>query len=45
MPQGVRDILHSRLEAVDEAGLQLIQTAAVIGRSFDFDTAERQRAQ
>ena len=38
MPQGVRDILHSRLEAVDEAGLQLLQTAAVIGRSFDFDT-------
>jgi predicted ATPase len=38
MPQGVRDILHSRLEAVDEAGVQLLQTAAVIGRSFDFDT-------
>ena len=38
MPQGVRDILRSRLEAVDEAGLQLLQTAAVIGRSFDFDT-------
>lgn len=38
MPQGVRDILRSRLEAVDETGLQLLQTAAVIGRSFDFDT-------
>jgi predicted ATPase len=38
MPQGVRDILRSRLETVDETGLQLLQTAAVIGRSFDFDT-------
>ena len=40
MPQGVRDILHSRLEAVDEAGRQLLQTAAVIGRSFDFETLQ-----
>jgi len=40
IPQGVRDILRSRLEAVDETGLQLLQTAAVIGRSFDFDTLQ-----
>jgi predicted ATPase/DNA-binding SARP family transcriptional activator len=38
MPQGVRDILLSRLEAVDEGGRQLLQTAAVIGRMFEFET-------
>ena len=38
MPQGVRSLLHSRLAAVDEAGQQLLATAAVIGRSFDFET-------
>jgi predicted ATPase len=40
MPQGVRDILRSRLETLDEAGRQLLQTAAVIGRSFDFDALQ-----
>jgi predicted ATPase len=34
----VRSLLHSRLAAVDEAGQQLLATAAVIGRSFDFET-------
>ncbi|HEV2579891.1 MAG TPA: AAA family ATPase, partial [Ktedonobacteraceae bacterium] len=38
LPGGVRDLLHSRLDAVDEVGWQLLTTAAVIGRSFDFDT-------
>jgi len=34
---GIRDLLSSRLNAVDEIGWQLLNTAAVIGRSFDFD--------
>jgi tetratricopeptide (TPR) repeat protein len=38
MPQGVRSLLHSRLATVDEAGQQLLAAAAVIGRSFDFET-------
>ncbi|HSH79725.1 MAG TPA: tetratricopeptide repeat protein [Herpetosiphonaceae bacterium] len=38
LPGGVRDLLHSRLAEADETGRQLLQTAAVIGRSFDFDT-------
>ncbi len=38
LPGGVRDLLHSRLAAVSETGWQLLQTAAVIGRSFEFDT-------
>jgi len=38
LPGGVRDLLHSRLSAVSDAGWQLLTTAAVIGRSFDFDT-------
>jgi DNA-binding SARP family transcriptional activator/predicted ATPase len=37
-PQGVRSLLHARLAAVDETGQQLLTTAAVIGRSFDFET-------
>jgi len=40
IPQGVRDILHSRLESVGETGRQLLQAAAVIGRSFDYDTLQ-----
>lgn len=35
---GIRGLLASRLDAVDEIGWQLLNTAAVIGRSFDFDT-------
>ena len=40
MPTGVRGLLHSRLAAVSEMGRQLLDTAAVIGRSFDFDTLQ-----
>ena len=39
MPGGVRDLLAGRLAAVGETGRQILGTAAVIGRSFDFDTA------
>ncbi|MFL5696294.1 MAG: AAA family ATPase [Ktedonobacteraceae bacterium] len=35
---GIRGLLSSRLSTVDEIGWQLLNTAAVIGRSFDFDT-------
>ena len=38
MPARVRDLLLPRLSGVGETGRQLIDTAAVIGRSFDFDT-------
>ncbi len=37
IPSGVRGLLEIRLGAVDETGQQLLSTAAVIGRSFDFD--------
>ncbi|MFL5626069.1 MAG: AAA family ATPase [Ktedonobacteraceae bacterium] len=37
LPGGVRDLLHSRLVDVGETGWQLLNTASVIGRSFDFD--------
>lgn len=37
-PPGVRSLLQARLAAVDEAGHQLLTAAAVIGRSFDFET-------
>jgi tetratricopeptide (TPR) repeat protein len=38
LPGGVRDLLHGRLVAVGETGWQLLGAAAVIGRSFDFET-------
>ena len=38
MPANVRDLLHLRLGAASEPGQQLLASAAVIGRSFDFDT-------
>jgi tetratricopeptide (TPR) repeat protein len=38
MPAGVRDLLRARFTSVDEAGRQLLQTAVMIGRSFDLDT-------
>lgn len=38
LPHGVRDLIHSRLGQISETGAQLLQTAAAIGRSFDFDT-------
>lgn len=38
IPQTVRDLLQSRLAGVDQTGQQLLQTAAAIGRSFDYTT-------
>ena len=38
MPPSVHDLLAGRLAGVDQAGLQLLQTAAAIGRSFDYTT-------
>lgn len=38
MPATVRDLLHSRLAGLDAAAAQLLGAAAVIGRSFAFDT-------
>src|SRR5260370_11708976 len=38
LPGGVRDLLHARLHSVSEIGWQLLNTAAVIGSSFHFDT-------
>ncbi|HEU4399709.1 MAG TPA: AAA family ATPase [Actinomycetota bacterium] len=37
-PGGVRELLQAKLGPVTEAGRQLLAAAAVIGRSFDFDT-------
>jgi DNA-binding SARP family transcriptional activator/Tfp pilus assembly protein PilF len=37
-PGSVRELLYSRLNSVSETGRQLLGAAAVIGRSFDFDT-------
>ena len=39
-PGSVRDVLRSRLSGVNETGHQLLTTAAVIGRSFDFTTLQ-----
>lgn len=38
MPSTVRDLLHARLASLTGAGQQLLGAAAVIGRSFEFDT-------
>jgi predicted ATPase len=38
LPRSGLDLLHSRLSAVSETGWQLLTAAAVIGRSFDFET-------
>jgi predicted ATPase len=38
LPGNVRDLLLSRLAQVTETGSQLLTTAAVIGRSFGFET-------
>ena len=40
IPSGVRDLLLLRLAGLSETGRQLLDTAAVIGRSFDFDTVQ-----
>ena len=39
LPGGARDLLRARLSLVGEMGWQLLHTIAVMGRSFDFDTA------
>ncbi len=36
LPGSVRDLLHSRLVNVDETAMQLLTSAAITGRSFDF---------
>lgn len=38
IPGGVRDILRARLVGMDETSEQLLSTASVIGRNFDFNT-------
>jgi predicted ATPase len=38
LPGGVQSLLRSRLRTPGETGGQLLAAAAVIGRSFDFDT-------
>ncbi len=38
VPQTVRELLRARVARVGDADMQLLTTAAVIGRSFDFDT-------
>ena len=40
VPSSVRDLLRSRLASLSGASRQLLDTAAVIGRSFDFDTLQ-----
>ena len=40
VPASVRDLLRSRLASLSGASRQLLDTAAVIGRSFDFDTVQ-----
>lgn len=37
-PASIREVLLARLAQLSETAHQLVQTAAVIGRSFDFDT-------
>jgi DNA-binding SARP family transcriptional activator len=37
LPGGVRDLLQARLSGVSETGWQVLTTAAVIGRSFDYE--------
>lgn len=39
LPDGVQDLLRGRLAAVGETAGQVLAAAAVVGRSFDFDTA------
>ncbi|QIN83830.1 AAA family ATPase [Rubrobacter tropicus] len=38
MPGGVQDLLEGRLRTVGETAAQVLAAAAVVGRSFDFDT-------
>ncbi|MBA2425839.1 MAG: AAA family ATPase [Actinobacteria bacterium] len=38
MPEGVRDLLGARVESLDQIGRQVLDAAAVAGRSFHLDT-------
>lgn len=38
IPRNIRELLHSRLAALDDMARQVVTAAAAIGRSFDFDT-------
>lgn len=38
LPQGVRDLLTSRIRQVSDTAAQFLTAGAVIGRSFDFET-------
>ena len=38
LPGGVQDLIKSRLRAVSQTAGQVLTAAAVVGRSFDFDT-------
>jgi DNA-binding SARP family transcriptional activator len=38
IPPGVRAVLRSRLDAIDETGSQVLAAAAIIGRTFDIAT-------
>ncbi len=40
MPAGVRQLLDSKVGALDETSRQVLGAAAAIGRSFDFDTVK-----
>ena len=37
LPDGVRDLLHTRLASAGETAAQLLAAAAVLGQSFDFE--------
>ncbi|HSK36428.1 MAG TPA: AAA family ATPase [Actinomycetota bacterium] len=39
LPGGARDLLAARVQGVGDAARQVLATAAVLGRSFDVDTA------
>jgi predicted ATPase/DNA-binding SARP family transcriptional activator len=41
MPLSVRELLHSRLAPVSQTGRQILQSGAVIGRSFGFETVRQ----
>ena len=41
LPEGIRSLLGARIESISDAGRQLLTTAAVIDRDFDFETAVR----
>jgi DNA-binding SARP family transcriptional activator/tetratricopeptide (TPR) repeat protein len=38
LPGGIRELLHLRLQMLGESSWQILTTASVIGRSFDFAT-------